>query len=344
METLEASIVVPVRNEGPYLQACLQSLLQQTYPLNAYEVIVVDGRSSDDSRNIVAEIQKQHSNVRLLDNPAAIAAAAMNRGIGNAGGKVIIRADAHSIYPPNYVADCLRHLKETGASNVGGPWLTVPADNSFGARMVAAVLSSPFGVGNSKFRTTCGAGFVETVPFGAFRKELFDQVGLYNEKLVCNEDNDLNARIRRGGGKIYQAPELRTTYHAVAGFGQLLRKTFKTSQWHIFSLRESRFCINVRHLVPAALVLVMSALLGVCLVSSLAAGVFVSLLIGYLLAGYGFALSNSRRYRLGLTLAFPFACLGFHLIYGMGTIAGLRYLFTSPAPQPIRAGQRVQTG
>src|SRR6266571_747065 len=188
------SIIIPVRNEEEYIRACLQSLVEQNYPASECEIIVVDGQSSDRTREIIEEIGERNSQVRCLDNPAGIVPTAMNIGIRAARGEVIIRADGHNVYPRDYAANCVKWLEETGAENVGGPWLTVAADDSFSARLLAAILSSPFGVGNSKFRTSREEGFVDTVPFGAFRREIFERIGMYNGKLVRNQDNELNAR------------------------------------------------------------------------------------------------------------------------------------------------------
>src|SRR5438445_620191 len=197
------SFVMPVRNEEEHIRASLQSLVEQSYPTSECEIIVVDGRSSDRTREIIGEIREGNPQVRCLDNPAGIVPTAMNIGIRAARGEVIIRADGHNVYPRDYAANCVKCLLKTGADNVGGPWVTVAADESFSARLVASVLSSPFGVGNSKFRTSREEGFVDTVPFGAFRREIFDRVGMYNEKLVRNQDNERNARIRKEGGKNY---------------------------------------------------------------------------------------------------------------------------------------------
>jgi glycosyltransferase involved in cell wall biosynthesis len=225
MNDISVSVIVPIRNEERYIEDCLQSLLRQTYPSASYEIIVLDGRSSDGSREIVDGLCRDLPRLYCIDNPAGTAPAAMNIGIRHAKGGVIIRADGHNFYPADYIENCVKCLEQTGADNVGGPWMTVPADNSLGARLVAAMLSNPFGVGDSRFRISSKEGFVETVPFGAFRREVFDRVGMYNEKLVRNQDNELNARIRRAGGTIYQTPTLQTTYHPVAGFLQLLTQT-----------------------------------------------------------------------------------------------------------------------
>lgn len=341
MSEIKVSIVVPVRNEEKYISTCLRSLLQQTFHGASYEIIVVDGRSSDGTRTLVEGFRGEPTKVLCLDNPAGIAPSAMNIGIRQAQGEIIIRADGHNVYPADYIENCVKYLEQTGADNVGGPWMTVPADDSFGARLVAAILTSPFGVGDSRFRISSAEGYVETVPFGAFRKELFDRVGMYNEKLVRNQDNDLNARIREAGGKIYQTPSLRTEYHPVAGFWKLLRVTLRTSQWHLFSLRENSTSMSARHLIPALFVASIGALLLASVSSHVASIGLIAVLLTYLLAGICVAGMRSRAYGPAIVCTLPFACLCFHVSYGIGTLAGLRYLFQAPSSRPIREGQSI---
>jgi glycosyltransferase involved in cell wall biosynthesis len=333
------SVVVPMRNEEQYIEACLRSLLAQTFPPEELEVVVVDGRSTDASVEVVRKLQRGWPNLRLLDNPKGIVAVAMNLGIQRARGDFIIRADAHCVYPPSYVSDSVRYLLQTGADNVGGPCATVPADSSFGARLVAAILSNPFGVGNSRFRISMKDGFVDTVPFGAFRRKLFDKIGLYNEKLVRNQDNELNARIRRAGGKIYLASALATQYHPVKSFPELLRKTFVESQWHIPTLCENKHSLGLRHLVPGTFVvfLIISSCLSIF--NGWASMVLIGVLAVYFLNAVYFATHAARKYGGILAAAFPFVLLVFHVTYGLGTLMGLRYLLKDPAPKPIRAGE-----
>src|SRR5215813_2956741 len=284
------SIVMPIRNEEGYVAAALQSLVDQNFPASAIEIIVVDGRSSDRTRDIVQEFARKYPSVRLLDNPAGIVPTAMNIGIRAARGDVIIRADGHNIYQQDYAANCVKYLEQTGADNVGGPILTVAADGTFGARLVAAILSSPFGVGNSKFRTSREEGFVDTVPFGAFRRELFDRVGLYNEKLVRNQDVELNGRIREAGGKIYLAPVLMTRYHPVKTFPGLLKHAFNTSKWNVFTLCENGRSLRLRHLTPAFFVVLVGLLIVAFFLSPIG-WMFLSLLMGaYLLVGFFFSI------------------------------------------------------
>jgi len=329
---------MPVRNEEEHIRASLQSLLDQSYPLSEYEIIIIDGRSSDRTKQIIEEIRNRHPQVRCLDNPPGIVPTGMNIGIRAARGKIIVRVDGHSIYPRDYAANCIKSLEETKADNVGGPCMTVAADESLSARLVAAVLSNPFGVGNSKFRTSREEGYVDTVPFGAFRREVFARVGMYNEKLVRNQDIELNARIRQSGGKIYLTPVLTTQYYPVKSFLNLLKRTFKTSQWHIFTLRENRDSLGRRHLVPILFLVLLMLLLPASLVSNTALAFLIGTLCAYFLTGFYFSLPSRSKDDWGVALVQPFATFCFHMAYGVGTLFGLRYVFKQPSVMRVRAG------
>src|SRR5438132_868403 len=336
------SFIMPVRNEEEYIRVSLQSLVDQSYPAGECEIIVVDGQSSDRTREIIEEIRERNPQVHCLDNRAGIVPTAMNIGIRAARGEVIIRADGHNVYPRDYAANCVKFLEETGAENVGGPWMTVAADESFGARLVAAVLSSPFGVGNSKFRTSREEGFVDTVPFGAFRREIFDRVGMYNEKLVRNQDNDLNARIRKAGGRIYLTPALTTCYHPVKNLLSLLKYTFKTSQWHVFTLRENSESMRLRHLAPAVFLVLLLLLLPASFASAITRSVLIGMMCLYLLTSFYFSVRSKTKGNWGLAFVQPFAAFCFHIAYGSGTLFGLIYLFRQPSRLPIRPGLPIQ--
>ena len=328
------SIVIPMRNEEDHAEESIVSLLRQTYPAGCYELVVVDGNSTDNSRQIVERMQQSWPNLRLLDNPAGITPKSMNLGIRSAVGEIIVRADAHNVYPPDYVEGCVKVLEQTGADNVGGPWRTVPGGDTFGARVVATVLTSRFGVGNSHFRTSSLEGYVDTVPFGTFRRDLFDRVGFFNEYLVRNQDNELNARIRKAGGKIYLTPALTTNYYAPATFAKLLRQTYKNSKWHFFTLRQMHSSLGVRHLLPAGFVL------GLLLLASLAfaypparLGLAAILLVYFFVASIFAARTDAP---VAVKLALPFAFFAFHICYGVGTLAGLRFVVADPSAAPIR--------
>lgn len=336
------SVVVPIRNEADHISACLESLINQSFPSEKYEVIAVDGNSSDATASIIRQVQKVSSNLQLVENPAGITPIGMNLGIRCARGAIIVIASAHATYPRDFIETSVKQLDMRGADVVGGPLVTVAADTSFGARLVAAVLSNPFGVGNSNFRTSREEGFVDTVPFGAFRKEIFDRVGMYNEKLVRNQDNDLNARIRKAGGKIYLTPALTTHYHPVKSFSGLLKYAFKTSKWHIFTLRENRQSMGLRHLAPAMFLGLLLLVLPVSFVRTWALDFLIGVLCTYILTGLYFSMRSEAEGSWDVALVQPLATFCFHIAYGAGTLFGLRYLFGQPSVAPIRPGLPIQ--
>ncbi len=321
------SVIVPMRNEERHITECVSSLLDQTYPSEEYEIVIVDGNSSDRSSQLVLQMSHRQRPIRMLSNPAIIVPISLNLGIRNARGDIVIRADAHTVYPTNYVQDCVRYLRETGADNVGGPVITTPANSTLSARMAAAVLSNRFGVGNSHFRTGADEGYVDTVPFGTFRRQLFDRIGFFNESLARNQDNEMNARIRRAGGKIFQTPALTTRYFAPETFSMLIAQTYRNCRWHLFTMQQTFFAMSVRHLVPACFVSALIASIALTPIWS-SARLALGLILGiYLAAAAYFSFGGSRGLELRLKVRLPFAFFIFHLSYGLGTLAGLPLLF-----------------
>ena len=322
------SVVVPTRNEARYIHACLQSLVNQTFPCERYEILVADGRSSDNSRDIVALFETTNVRVRLLDNAAQTTPSGMNLGIRSAIGEVIVIAGAHTLYPVDFVENCFRWLDKTGADVVGGPVTTIVSGENFGAKLAGMVLSSPFGVGNSHFRISSEEAYVDTVPFGAYRRTILERVGLFNERLIRNQDNDLSARIRNAGGKIFLTPALMTTYIPAHSFSDLLRQTFQKSQWHIFTLRENMRALGWRHFCPAIFVTITSSLsIAAALESSIARLLLALLLLAYFSLGFFASFGRPSKHSRFLTIAMPFACFAFHWAYGLGTLAGFRNVF-----------------
>ena len=164
----KVSIIIPIRNEENYIKQCIESVLEQDYPKKDMEILLVDGMSTDKTREILKYYITQYDFIQLIDNVNITTPFAMNIGIENSTGEYIIRLDAHSVFPPNYVRKCVETLDTIDADVVGGLAIT-KGRNKFG-KVVAKLLSSPFGVGNSKFRTYGKSGYVDTVPFGAFRR------------------------------------------------------------------------------------------------------------------------------------------------------------------------------
>ena len=341
-ETERISVIVPMRNEREHIRECVDSLLRQTYEENSYEVIVVDGRSSDGSSQIIRSMQSNHPNLLLIDNPSGITPVGMNLGILKARNKIVVIAGAHAIYSSEFLLNCVEKLQETGADVVGGPITTIPADHSLSARLAASILSSPFGVGNSHFRTSRKEGYVDTVPFGAFRVAVLKKVGLFNEKLIRNQDNDLSSRIRNAGGRIYSSPAISAHYVSAKSVGELLRQTYKKAQWHLFTLRQNTSALSFRHLTPALFLIFLTCLTVAAISGFWARIALLSIVLTYFIVGFSYSLRERAQIGPDVTFFLPLACLLFHFSYGIGTLVGLRYLVGGAPTKPIRAGLPIQ--
>ena len=244
---VDVSVVVPFRNEEKYLDHLLKCLCKQTYPEEKMEWLLIDGKSTDGSREIVEKYMLDHP-ILLLNNPKRHTPDALNLGIQNARGKYIIRMDAHSGFPEDYIEKCIQCLEKTGADNVGGVART-KGEGPVG-KAIASVLSSPFGVGNAKFRTDGKSGYVDTVPFGTFRREIFDKVGLFDTELLRSEDTDLNARIRAAGGKIWLSREIQFEYYCRNSVEEFIKMALKNGNALFWTIRRNPKAMQPRHYIP----------------------------------------------------------------------------------------------
>ena len=318
------SVIVPMRNEEAYIAKCLRSIIEQDYPKDSMEILVVDGLSDDRSREIVEEFRQEYPFIRLLDNPQRIVPTAMNIGIKEAGGEVIIRVDGHCRLAPDYISQCVRYLEETGVACVGG------AIESIGqtpiARAISLAMSSPFGVGDAYFRYSKKERYVDTLAFGAYRREVFDTIGLFDEKLVRNQDYDLNYRLRKAGGKILLTPAIKSHYYTRSSLRNLWSQYFHYGFWKVQMLRKHSRSVRVRQLVPPLFVLALLLSGALSVISSLAAWVFALVVASYLSLSLAFSLSIAARkgWRYLPILPVIFACL--HLSWGLGFLYSLAQL------------------
>ena len=318
------TVVVPMRNEELYIAKCLRSIAEQDYPKDGLEVLVVDGLSDDRSREIVEEFRQEHPFIRLLDNPRRIIPAAMNIGIKEAEGEVIIRVDGHCRLAPDYISQCVRYLEERGAACVGGPIESIGQTPM--ARTISLAMSSPFGVGDAYFRYSQKERYVDTLAFGAYRRQVFDQIGLFNEALTRNEDYDLNYRLRQVGGKIFLTPAIKSFYYTRSTLGQLWAQYFWYGFWKVQMLRKHPRSVRVRQLVPPLFVLILLLSGALSAISSLAAWVFALVVASYLSLSLAFSFSIAARkgWRYLPILPVIFACL--HLSWGLGFLYSLARL------------------
>src|SRR5258708_33767695 len=246
------SIVLPCRNEQGYIQACLQSALNQEPPVGGFEILVADGMSTDGSREYLQKMAQTPPQIQLLANPGPIVPTGLNAPIRAARGEIIVRMDAHTIYAPDYVRQCLAVMSETGADNVGGPMQTTA--KKFMERAIRAAFHSTFAVGGARSHQVGYEGYVDTVIYGCWKKEVFERIGYFDEELVRNQDDEHNLRLARAGGRIYQSTRIRSWYHVRGSLKALFRQYMQYGYWKVLVVRKHQMAAYWRHLVPGAFV------------------------------------------------------------------------------------------
>lgn len=318
------TVVVPCRNEAAYIGPCLDSILASEYPVERMEVLVADGMSDDGTTDIVRRYAERWPAIRLVPNPEGIAPTGLNRAIRQATGEVIVRMDAHVVYPRNYLPLLVTALQESGADNVGGVIETLPANPGATARAIAIGVAHPLGVGNSYFRIgTTARRWVDTVPFGCYRRAVFDRVGLFDEALVRNQDDEFNFRLVARGGRILLLPEVVSQYFARATLGQTSRMFYQYGYFKPLVARKVGRVMTLRQLVPALFVLSLVVGAALALVFDWAR-VGLALLVAVYASIVVFASARAipaHGVRCASVLAGVFPLL--HFSYGVGFLRGL---------------------
>lgn len=349
------SVVMPVRNEAGFIERNLEAVLAQDYPSDRIEIVVADGRSEDGTPEIVRRVIERTrrgapragahapaSPIVLVDNPERIMPAGTNAAIRQARGEILVLLGGHAELPSDYLRTCVRCLLDTGADCAGGAMISV--GEGYVGQAIAAAMSSPFGIGNSGFRTARPDPApvpTDTVPFGAYRREVFERVGLFNPGMVRHQDYEFNYRLRRAGGRILLLPTLRAVYHVRSTLSGLWRQYWQYGIWKGRFARRFPDSLRLRHLAPAGLALALLAL-ALALLAPLgpalraAFSVLAALYLGFLLIGLAsFAISGRARFLPVLPLVLP--CL--HLSYGLGVWIGLlmpRVPDAPPLERPAR--------
>lgn len=252
------SVICPVYNEVKYIDVCIRSILLQDYSQKNLEVLFVDGLSSDGTRDIIKRYSVEYPFIKLLDNPHRIVPFAMNIGIESAVGNIIMRLDAHALYPSNYFSTLVSELNRLGADNVGATCRTDVLNKTSKTLAIREVLSNKFGVGNSSFRLGVSKIMeVDTVPFGCWKRNVFEKYGYYDVRLIRNQDIELNKRIIRGGGHIYIVSDTYCTYLARETFGSISHNNYLNGKWNVLTVYYTgQFdSLSIRHFIPLLFVL-----------------------------------------------------------------------------------------
>lgn len=324
------SVICPIYNEERYIAKCIDSILAQDYPKDDLEVIFVDGMSSDRTREIVAEYSAKYPFIRLIDNPDRIVPPAMNIGIKASVGDIIVRLDAHAVFPQNYLSELVKSLLELDADNVGGVCRTLPINDTPVCRSIAYVLSSSFGMGNSHFRIGADSiKEVDTVPFGCFKRDLFERIGYFDEELTRNQDDEFNGRIIKNGGKIFLLPDLVIDYFARDTVAKVYKMFYQYGLFKPLVNKKLGQPATVRQFFP--LLFVLGLILGpiTFLISNVFIWLYLGVLLVYLTLAAVFSSKESRSLKEVLIKIWVYFVV--HFAYGWGYINGIiKLIFKIP--------------
>ncbi len=321
------SVVIPCRNEVAYIEKTIESLLQQKNIPGEIEIIVVDGNSTDGTKEILEKILEVDHRLKIISNPNKITPAAMNLGIKEAKGNFIAIMGAHSEYDQNYLSECLNLFKKDPLiACTGGPIFSEGTTN-FG-KAAAIAMSHPIGVGNAKHRFPNYEGYAEGAGFPVFKKEVFEKIGMYDENLIRNQDDEFNLRLTKSGYKVYLSPKVKCKYYVRENPAKLFNQYFNYGYWRIATLKKHKMTVSFRQIVPALFFLVIVFL--IVLSPFLPLNPFITSLILpaiylFIISIFTFKIIIEKGINVGIR--FPIAVLILHFSYAMGFLKGLKILF-----------------
>lgn len=315
------SVILPVRNEETTIAACLTSIFQQDYPRDRMEIIAADGQSEDSTVQQMLSVPNPGIPFTIIDNPGRIVSSGLNLGIQKARGQVILRVDGHTCIAADYVRQCVLALQRTGAENAGGRM--VPRGQGPFGEAAALATSSPFGVGNARFHFSEHEEWVDSVYLGAWPRRVFEKIGLFDEELVRDQDDEFNYRLRTAGGRILLSPYIHSIYTNRSRVRELWQQYFQYGCWKVRVLQKHPRQMCPRQFVPPAFV---AGLIVFSLLALFLPGAWIGLagLAGvYLLANLTAALCTCAKHGWRHLALLPLAYAILHLSYGTGFLSGL---------------------
>ncbi|MDT7574076.1 MAG: hypothetical protein QOH17_409 [Pseudonocardiales bacterium] len=323
IERATVTVIMPVRNEGAFMARSLGAVLEQDYPAGLMQVLVADGMSDDQTREIIHELADAHPAhaVEIVDNPGGIVPTGFNAALAKARGEVIVRVDGHTVIEKDYVAACVMALEASGADSVGGG-MDAEGQGRIG-ETIALATSSRFGVGDSQFHYAEGEHWVDTVYLGAWRREVFARIGPFDPEMVRNQDDEFNYRLRAAGGRILLSDRIRSRYYSRASLRKLFRQYRQYGFWKVRVLQKHPKQMSVRQFVPPAFA---AAVIGGAVLapkSRLVRRVWSATLGAYVFAALAASVSVARRHGWRHLPLLPVAFAAMHFGYGGGFLTGL---------------------
>ncbi len=320
----KVAVIIPALNEEIFIAQCLDSVINQSFPLEYMDVMVVDGGSSDRTREIVNSYHEKYANIRLLDNTGRIQSIAFNIGVRNSDAPIIVRLDAHAEYDKEYISVCYELLTTNARyGNVGGICEILPQYRHIGSEVNAIINQVKFGIGGAAFRIGASAGPVDTVPFGAFLRRVIDEVGGMREDLPRGEDNEFNSRIRKAGYTVFLDPRIKCSYYARPDLKSSCRQMYNNgfSIGNLFHI--DRKAVGIRHVIP--LMFVLSLVVGIILAIIIPALWFIpaGIVAMYFVAAIIATVDACSKFGWKYFFFLPIFFFCIHISYGFGTLIGL---------------------
>ncbi|NOY78031.1 MAG: glycosyltransferase family 2 protein [Calditrichaeota bacterium] len=318
------SIIIPCRNEEKYLAPCLDSIIESTFPKENLEILVIDGKSNDGTTKIAQHYAKKYSYIRFFENPGLTTPIALNIGIRSSSGKYVIILGSHSKITPDFISLNVQMMEKHQVDCVGGVLVTIPATNSPKSRAIASALSHPFGMGNSYFRIgTDRIRYVDTVPFGCYRRSVFARFGYFDEELTRNQDDEFNYRIINNGGTILLVPQIVSYYHARDNFLKLWQMYFQYGYFKPRVVQKLGKILSWRQLIPGLFVSSLTLLIPLAFLYPLGRMALLGLLGFYFSISLFVSLKRAFRKNWKEIFYLPAAFTILHFSYGMGYIKGI---------------------
>lgn len=315
------SIVIPILNEEKYIDKCINSVLNQDYPKEHLEVVLVDGDSEDNTVKIINLYIEKYPFIKVFNNPEKTVQYALNIGVKGAVGKYIVRMDAHAEYSNDYVSKCIEYLEETKAQNVGGPMIAKGKNNV--QQVVSAAYHSPFALGGGKFHIEGFEGYADTVFLGSFKRQYLLDIGLYDERLPRSEDDDLNFRISESGGKIYITPKIKSIYYPRDSYKSLFKQYYEYGVWKVAVIKKHKKPARISHLIPMLFVLYLVSFGILSFFFKPVFYTFISILSLYVILDAYFSFSNKYINSFKNHFKLMYVHFLLHLSYGFGFWQGI---------------------
>jgi glycosyltransferase involved in cell wall biosynthesis len=335
---MKISVIIPCRNEEKYIHSCIDTVLANDCGKENIEILVVDGMSDDTSREIVRSISQQNPQVKLIDNPGKITPLAFNLGITHSTGDYIAIVGARHLIDANYLSTCVKILQSDPQIGCAGGKVQNIYENDT-SRIIANAMASSFGVGGRNFRNKAKDSYVDTVGTPVYRRSIFEEVGMFDEALARNQDDEFNFRVLKKGYKIFFTAKTGIRYYVRAAYKNLYRQYFQYGYWKVYVNRKHRTVTTLRQLAPA--VFVKFAIVGFLLafLNKIIAFLYIGILVFYIIVALLAALSTAQKKSGFLQVAWSFLIL--HWSYGSGYLKGIWHFLILGKKKASETSQRL---